>query len=51
MLEGEVIVVFVTASLMLELAPGPDNLFVLAQSALQGRVAGLLVTAGLCTGF
>lgn len=32
------------------IAPGPDNLFVLTQSALYGRRAGLLVTLGLCTG-
>jgi threonine/homoserine/homoserine lactone efflux protein len=31
-------------------APGPDNIFVLTQSALHGRKAGLLVTIGLCTG-
>ena len=42
--------VFFAASLALALAPGPDNLFVLAQSALFGRKAGLLVTLGLCTG-
>ncbi|MDZ7842447.1 MAG: LysE family translocator [Gammaproteobacteria bacterium] len=50
MLDGQVITVFFAASLMLGLAPGPDNLFVLTQSALQGRAAGLFVTAGLCTG-
>lgn len=50
MLDGQVIAVFFAASLMLGLAPGPDNLFVLTQSALQGRAAGLYVTAGLCTG-
>lgn len=50
MLDGQVIVVFFAASVMLGLAPGPDNLFVLAQSALQGSAAGLFVTAGLCTG-
>lgn len=50
MLDGQVILVFFAASLMLGLAPGPDNLFVLTQSALQGRTAGLFVTAGLCTG-
>jgi threonine/homoserine/homoserine lactone efflux protein len=41
---------FFLASVILALAPGPDNLFVLAQSALYGRRAGLLVTLGLCTG-
>lgn len=50
MLDGQVMIVFFAASLMLGLAPGPDNLFVLTQSALQGRAAGLFVTAGLCTG-
>ena len=29
---------------------GPDNIFVLTQSALHGRKAGILVTLGLCTG-
>lgn len=41
---------FFGASLVLALAPGPDNVFVLAQSAATGRRSGLLVTAGLCTG-
>ncbi|MGA8262368.1 MAG: LysE family translocator [Arenicellales bacterium] len=50
MLHAQVIVVFSLASVLLALAPGPDNLFVLAQSAMQGRAAGLFVTAGLCTG-
>ncbi|MFG0254069.1 MAG: LysE family translocator [Rhodopirellula sp. JB053] len=41
---------FVVASVILALAPGPDNLFVLTQSALSGWRAGLLVTLGLCRG-
>jgi threonine/homoserine/homoserine lactone efflux protein len=41
---------FLAASIALALAPGPDNIFVLTQSALHGRSAGLLVTLGLCTG-
>jgi threonine/homoserine/homoserine lactone efflux protein len=41
---------FFGLSLLLGLSPGPDNLFVLMQSAAQGRRAGLLVTLGLCTG-
>ncbi|WP_096366937.1 LysE family translocator [Thiohalobacter thiocyanaticus] len=41
---------FVAASVLLGLAPGPDNLFVLTQSALFGARAGLLVVLGLCTG-
>ena len=41
---------FFAASVVLALAPGPDNIFVLTQSAMHGRRAGLLVTLGLCTG-
>jgi threonine/homoserine/homoserine lactone efflux protein len=40
---------FVVATL-LSLAPGPDNLFVLAQSGLYGARSGLAVIAGLCSG-
>ena len=41
---------FFAASLVLALAPGPDNLFVLVQSASLGARAGLWVGAGLLTG-
>ncbi len=44
------IAVFFLASVVLGIAPGPDNIFVLAQSALYGPRAGLTVTIGLCTG-
>ena len=50
MIPIETIVLFFGASVALGLAPGPDNIFVLTQSALYGRNAGVLVTAGLCTG-
>jgi threonine/homoserine/homoserine lactone efflux protein len=50
MIQLETATVFFAASVALGLAPGPDNIFVLTQSALHGRVAGLLITAGLCTG-
>jgi len=46
----EVLTVFFAAAVALGLAPGPDNIFVLTQSALYGRLAGLVVTLGLCTG-
>jgi threonine/homoserine/homoserine lactone efflux protein len=49
-IQFETITVFFAASVALGLAPGPDNIFVLTQSALHGRAAGLFVTAGLCTG-
>ena len=41
---------FAGASLVLAVAPGPDNHFVLAQSAVYGVRAGLTVVLGLCTG-
>ncbi|MCP3867769.1 MAG: LysE family translocator [Gammaproteobacteria bacterium] len=44
------IVIFFTASVLLGIAPGPDNIFVLAQSAIHGCRAGLVVTLGLCSG-
>jgi threonine/homoserine/homoserine lactone efflux protein len=47
---ADVLLLFVTASVALAFAPGPDNIFVLTQSALHGRKKGLLVTLGLCTG-
>jgi len=46
----ETLLTFFTASVLLALAPGPDNIFVLTQSSLYGRRAGLAVTGGLCTG-
>ena len=46
----ETLSVFAVAAIALAFAPGPDNIFVLTQSALHGRVAGLCVTLGLCTG-
>ncbi len=44
------LVMFSSASVLLALAPGPDNIFVLTQSALKGKLVGLVVTMGLCTG-
>jgi threonine/homoserine/homoserine lactone efflux protein len=41
---------FFGVSVLLGLSPGPDNLFVLLQSANHGRRAGMLVVLGLCTG-
>lgn len=41
---------FFGVAVVLALAPGPDNLFILAQSVSYGRRAGLFVTLGLCSG-
>lgn len=49
-MEAEIVLTFCTAAFFLALAPGPDNLFVLSQSALFGIRAGLWVTLGLCSG-
>ncbi|MDX1808032.1 MAG: LysE family translocator [Sulfurospirillaceae bacterium] len=46
----DTIVLFVTASVLLALAPGPDNIFVLTQSMSKGAKPGIFVTMGLCTG-
>lgn len=50
MLSIETLITFFTASILLGLAPGPDNIFVLTQSALRGKGAGLIVMLGLCSG-
>ena len=50
MFDVNTIAMFFTASILLALAPGPDNLYVMSQSMLKGKSAGLLVTLGLCTG-
>lgn len=41
---------FTIAAAVLAVAPGPDNLFVLLQSAMYGSRAGIFVTLGLCVG-
>jgi threonine/homoserine/homoserine lactone efflux protein len=41
---------FFGVSLLLGITPGPDNVFVLVQSATYGRRAGMLVVLGLCAG-
>ena len=46
----EVFGAFVVTSLILAVAPGPDNLFVLVQSAVYGARSGLAAVAGLVTG-
>lgn len=46
----ETLSAFFVASVLLGLSPGPDNLFVMMQSAMYGRAAGLRVVLGLCTG-
>ena len=46
----ETIIAFVLASIVLSLVPGPDNIFVMTNSALRGWKIGFYTTIGLCTG-
>lgn len=50
MLSPEAAGTFFMAALILSIAPGPDNIFVLTQSALYGSTAGIITTLGLATG-
>ena len=50
MLSIETFSAFFLASALLAIAPGPDNVFVLTQSAMHGKLSGLVVVFGLCTG-
>ena len=50
MIPLETLLTFFVASILLALAPGPDNIFVLTQSSLYGKRSGLVVMLGLCTG-
>ena len=46
----ETLISFFVASVIMGLAPGPDNIFVMTQSAMHGKLAGVLVMLGLCSG-
>jgi len=50
MLDLQTIIMFVTASTLLALAPGPDILFVLTQSMVKGSRSGIIIALGLCSG-
>ncbi|DAB32396.1 MAG TPA: threonine transporter RhtB [Sulfurospirillum sp. UBA11407] len=50
MIDFNTLVLFISASLLLALAPGPDNIFVLTQSMLKGAKSGVFITLGLCSG-
>ena len=50
MLTLQTAIAFFGVSLLLGITPGPDNIFVLVQSAAYGRRAGMLVVLGLCGG-
>lgn len=50
MMPFETFISFFGISVLLALSPGPDNIFVLLQSALYGLRVGLSIVLGLCTG-
>lgn len=50
MVSPEVLLAIFTASLVLALVPGPDNIFLMTQSAFEGPMAGLSLIMGLLTG-
>jgi len=49
-MEPNNLIYFLTAAIMLTILPGPDMLFVIAQSISLGKKAGISVALGLCTG-
>ena len=46
----DIIFMFIVATSVLAIAPGPDNIYVLMQSVVNGRKFGMATTAGLITG-
>lgn len=50
MIPVDVVILFLGVAIALAAVPGPDNIFVMTQSALHGRVSGLIVTLGLASG-
>jgi threonine/homoserine/homoserine lactone efflux protein len=49
-MEGANLGVYVAASLALIVTPGQDMIYVVTRSLAQGRLAGVLSAAGVCTG-
>lgn len=46
----EIVLSFMLATLILALSPGPDNIYVLTQSLVNGVKSGIATTAGLISG-
>jgi len=49
-LNYEILISFIFASTLLAFSPGPDNIFVLTQSIVNGKKYGLATVAGLISG-
>mgnify|MGYP001197360158 FL=1 len=50
MIHLETMIVFIGVAIALAAVPGTDNIFVLTQSAVHGRITGLIVTLGIALG-
>ena len=50
MLELHTMLLFIGASTLLALSPGPDILFVLTQAMVRGSRSGIVIVLGLCSG-
>jgi threonine/homoserine/homoserine lactone efflux protein len=50
MIDGQNLLWFMSATLALNLAPGPDMLYVIARSASEGRSAGIVSALGIAGG-
>lgn len=50
MLEVNNFWIFLSASFLLWITPGPDTIYILARTASQGRLAGMLSVLGISTG-
>ena len=46
----EVLIAFTAAALMLNISPGPSNLYVIARSIAQGTKGGIVAAMGLAVG-
>jgi len=49
MISLDIAITFFPFALSLALLPGPDNIFVLTQSLIYGRISGIFATLGLAT--
>jgi threonine/homoserine/homoserine lactone efflux protein len=50
MIELSNLYMFIIASFLLCIAPGPDNIYVLTQGMTKSKKAAIITTLGLCTG-
>jgi len=49
-ISGHDLLIFLGASILLDISPGPDTLYVLTRTVAQGRRAGILSSVGVCSG-